>query len=66
METNNRQILERITQYIIENPNVRFCQALANLGINQFTNPTNPMSDNFKMKDNYNDENIDVLKRMTK
>lgn len=64
METNNQQILTRLTQYLIDNPEIRFCQALGNLGINQFANQTNPTAEKHQLRDNYNDSNVDVLKRM--
>lgn len=55
-------ILELLDAYLKANPQIRFTQALFNLDINQFAEEK-PTS-NFR--DNYNDTDDDVLKRVKK
>lgn len=65
MEHTSQQILSIVTQYLIDNPKVRFGQALMNLGINQFASPTNPALEKHQLRDIYNDTNEDILKRIS-
>lgn len=65
METNNQQILTRLTQHLIDFPHKRFGQALMDIGINEWANKLNPQSDSWKLRDIYNDANFEILKRMT-
>jgi len=60
----NNQILQIIADYIEANPTQRFTQILANLHINSFANPRNPASEKFLLRDNYNDNNEEVLYRI--
>lgn len=65
MEQYNQKILSSLTQYLIDNPDIRFGQALFNIGINQFANQTNPIVEKHQLRDIYNDENETIYKRLT-
>lgn len=60
----HRQILTKIEHLLREAPDQRFGQALFNLDINQFKNPNNPDQENHLLRDIYNDNDEDILKRM--
>ena len=57
-------ILSILEQYLVENPCIRFSQALFNLRINQFANSENPEKENLNLRDIYNDTNDEILKRI--
>lgn len=65
MKPKTKTILTILEQYLEANPSIRFCQALSNLNINEFSNKPSPGADNWKLRDNYNDTNEQVLIRMT-
>ena len=56
----NEKILEVLTKYLEENPEIRFCQALINLNILQIEKDKNVVFDPFS------DESVDIYKRMRK
>lgn len=66
MNGQTQQILTKLTQYLIDNPETRFGQALMNIGVNQFASPTNPALEKHLLRDIYNDTNEQILKRITK
>ena len=62
----NIQILARLTDYLMQNPDQRFGQALRNLGvIIDFQGPANPQGarDTLWMN-HFNEEPTSILKRM--
>lgn len=59
-----KEILILIDQYLENNPDIRFAQALFNLDINEFANKIDPEDGNFMLRDPYNDKDSDVLKRI--
>ena len=56
----NEKILEVLTKYLEENPEIRFGQALINLNILQNEKDKNVVFDPFS------DESVDIYKRMSK
>lgn len=64
MKHEHQTILQIITQYLIDNPDQRFGQALFSLGINKFSNETNPAECNYLLKDIYNDTDKEILERI--
>ena len=56
----NKKILEVLTKYIEENPEIRFGQALINLNILQNEKDKNVIFDPFS------DESVDIYQRMSK
>lgn len=66
MDSNKYTLLNILTQYVIDNPQVRFGQALFNLGINEFANKTNPAEGDYKLRDIYNDTDEKILERIKK
>ena len=55
----NRKILHRLSCYIHDNPEIRFCQALFNLGI-----VDDSSVDYTTWKDEYYTESVDTLEGM--
>lgn len=64
MEQYNQKILSALTQYLLENPDIRFGQALMNVGINKFANIANPASEKFQLHDIYNESNEQIYERI--
>ena len=60
-----KQILEHIEKHLADNPEVRFTQSLFSLDINQFADQKHPELLNNMLRDNYNDGNEDILKRIS-
>ena len=62
----NLTILDHIEQYILNNPEVRFNQALFNLGINELETTLDLDSgfDRTFLKDKYNEESEITLKNL--
>lgn len=60
------KILNILREYLIDNPEVRFTQALHNLGINEFANKANPEQEKHQLRDPYNDTDQMVLERIKK
>lgn len=71
-ETANLKILGVLLNYFVENPDVRFTQALFNLGINEFTSETeqaivDPIyygQPEYKLMDKYNEESVKTLEKL--
>ncbi len=60
------QILKIIKDVADKYPSQRFGQILFNLNITQFKSPENPAEKNFEIRDNYNDSNEEILRRVMK
>lgn len=54
-------ILEKLKVYLEQNPSQRFCQAIFNLGINEFK-----QNEEFQLRDIYNDSDSEIIKRIEK
>jgi hypothetical protein len=61
MTDEHRIILEQLKVYLDKNPSQRFGQAIFNLGINEFK-----QSEEFQLRDIYNDSDSEILKRIDK
>lgn len=57
----NFKIITLLTDYIYRNPDVRFTQALFNLGINEFKD-NKFESNTLEVEDKYNEESVETLK----
>lgn len=66
-EEANFKIVTLIANYCYKNPEIRFTQALFNLGINEFEKPHYIFGDGTKknnLKDKYNEESTETLKKL--
>jgi hypothetical protein len=61
MTNEHRTILEKLKEYLKQNPSQRFGQAIFNLGINEFK-----QNEEYQLRDIYNDNDSDILKRIEK
>lgn len=61
MKDDHRIILERLKEYLDQNSNQRFGQAIFNLGINEFR-----PNQEYQLRDIYNDSDPEILKRIDK
>lgn len=61
MRNEHRIILDKLKEYLEQNPNQRFGQAIFNLGINEFK-----QNEEFQLRDIYNDTDSEILKRIDK
>lgn len=66
MTKEHRIILNAIEDALTLNPNLRFGQALFNLGINEFVNRGNPGEDSYRMRDIHGDKDAEVVARIKK
>lgn len=64
MNDNAQKIIEALTLYLEQNPSIRFSQALFNLGINEFADKEHPELKSFLLRDIYNDNDGEILKRI--
>jgi hypothetical protein len=64
MNDSNKKILSLIEDYLIENEDCRFTQALFNLGIIGFADRENPEAKSHLLRDPYSDTNESVLGRI--
>ncbi|WP_271711506.1 hypothetical protein [Marinigracilibium pacificum] len=64
MTKEHRIILDAIEEALNKNPDLRFGQALFNLGINQFANPENPEQENYRIRDIHGDKDSDIIQRI--
>lgn len=64
MEQYNQKILSALTQYLLDNPSIRFGQALMNLGINEISPMTEKFQSNYYLRDIYNDSNNEIYERI--
>lgn len=64
METYNQKILSALTQFLLDNPEIGFGDALHEIGINQYVNQTNPAQCDFTFRNICNDNNEQIYKRI--
>lgn len=66
MTKEHRIILDTIEEALNREPELRFGQALFNLGINQFVNSNNPAEADYKMRDIHGDSDSAIIERINK
>lgn len=64
MEHRTLEIIELIKDHYEKFPDQRFGQILFNMDITQFINKENPESNNFKIRDIYNDIDSEIIDRI--
>ncbi len=64
MKTEHAEILKVLGQFLEENPEQRFGQALFNLHVNEFQEGGTP--GNYRVRDIYSDWDREILERATK
>lgn len=64
MNKEKRIILQMLKEYLTINPDVRFGQALFNMGINEFSDGANPGNLDWSLRDIHSDSDADILDRM--
>lgn len=64
MKQEHKTIMTVLEQYLEKHPEQRFCQALANLNINQFADMKKPENKDHLLRDNYNDLDEAVVNRL--
>jgi hypothetical protein len=62
----HQEILNLISDYLANNYDMRFGQALFNLGINEFVDKADPAKQNFQMRDIHGDSDESILERIRK
>lgn len=65
-KTEHQEILDLISDYLAENPSLRFGQALFNLGVNEFANKSDPAKEDFKIRDIHADFDDEIIRRIKK
>ncbi len=66
MTDEHKIILKAIEEALNRDPELRFGQALFNLGINQFVNPENPAESDYRVRDIHGDDDITIINRIRK
>jgi hypothetical protein len=66
MTEEHKIILKAIEEALNRDPELRFGQALFNLGINQFVNPEHPAESNYRVRDIHGDDDIAIIDRIRK
>lgn len=66
MEHKTLEIIEHIKKHFEKYTDQRFGQILFNMDITQFTNKVIPEKDNYRLRDIYNDLDIDIIERINK
>lgn len=64
MTEKHRIILKAIEEALNRDPELRFGQALFNLGINEFVNRENPSEADYRMRDIHGDKDSDIIARI--
>lgn len=64
MNSEHKTILKVLEDYLMQNPNMRFSQALFNLNINQFAKEECQENEERLLRDIYNDKDDAVLARV--
>jgi hypothetical protein len=64
MKKEHKIILDLIESYLEHRPDLRFGQALFNIGINEFQKTTDPRNPNYNLKDIHNDNDIEIIQRI--
>ena len=60
----HQEILDLISDYLANDYDQRFGQAIFNLGINQFVNKIQPEKENYKIRDIHNDQDSVIIERI--
>lgn len=63
MKKEHQHILDLLVVYLEKYPDQRFGQVLFNLGINEFKEPVGEL---YRLRDNYNDSDQEIIRRMEK
>ena len=63
MKQEHEELMLLISRYLEQNPELRFGQALFNLSINEFANPTEPEREKYRLRDIYGDSDRAILER---
>lgn len=63
MKKEHQHILDLLAVYLEKYPDQRFGQVLFNLGINEFKEPVGEL---YQLRDNYNDSDQEIIRRMEK
>ncbi|GAC1661332.1 MAG: hypothetical protein NVS9B7_29300 [Flavisolibacter sp.] len=58
------EIIKLLSEYLEQNPTIRFGQALTNLGINEFYDKAIPDYYDYSLRDIYNDSDERILNRI--
>ena len=66
MTNEHKIILKAIEESLVRDPELRFGQALFNLGINQFVSPDNPEETDYWMRDIHGDKDSAIIERINK
>lgn len=66
MRNEHKIILKAIAESLIRDPELRFGQALFNLGINQFISPDNPEETDYRIRDIHGDTDSAIIERINK
>lgn len=64
MKNEHGELIRLISLYLEEHPELRFGQALHNLRINEFSNPSDPGSEGHLLRDIYQDGDESILERV--
>ena len=64
MKREHQTLITTLIQYLEQYPEIRFGQALYNLGINEFADKKYPASKKFLLRDIYNDTDEQILSRL--
>tara|TARA_R110002096_G_C14442934_1_gene710859 strand:+ start:383 stop:613 length:231 start_codon:yes stop_codon:yes gene_type:complete len=64
MKKEHQEIIDLISTYLEYDNDLRFGQAIFNLGINEFQKTTDPKNPNYNLRDIHNDNDADILKRI--
>ncbi|MBQ4805538.1 hypothetical protein J8L88_21930 [Aquimarina sp. MMG015] len=64
MKKEHQEIIDLISTYLEYDNDLRFGQAIFNLGINEFQKTTDPRNPNYNLRDIHNDNDADILKRI--
>ncbi len=62
----HKEILDLISSYLADHPNLRFGQALFNLGVNEFVNRLAPEKEDYRFRDIYGDSDDEIISRIKK
>lgn len=66
LKPEHQKIINTITKYLEDYPEIRFGQALFNLNINEFANKDNPERENHRLRDIHSDSDKKIIERLPK
>lgn len=64
MKSEHREIINLISEYLDQNPELRFGQALFNLRVNEFSDRTEPEKEDHRIRDIHGDSDEKILERI--